>query len=358
MGSPAASAGAASANEWFELKNNSGHSFDLRGVRVQVGDGDILATASEKKIVPSGGFALFERSDDDSVPNIPAEVIYSGALSNSGARLKIFGADCRLLDEIDARSGWPAGEAATKHTMSRRADLSWFASVEAGGTPKKENTPPIGGATSPPSASSSQTTPPPPTLRTLSLVVQKESGATGAVLGSGLDCASDCAKTFSDGTHVSLSATASTGSIFTGWSGSCSGASGCDFDITSDVTVTASFALIPIPPPTPTSTPPLPGQIVITEVMVGKDGASTDEFVELYNVGGTALDLTGWIIKKRSSTGNESALVVTSRLTGKSIPPGKHFLLGNEGGYAGAVPPDAFWAPSNVLAHTNNAVIL
>lgn len=94
------------------------------------------------------------------------------------------------------------------------------------------------------------------------------------------------------------------------------------------------------------------------EVMVGKDGASADEFVELYNVGETAIDLTGWTIKKRSLTGNESALVVTSRLTGKSIPPGKHFLLGNEGGYAGAVPPDAFWATSNVLAYTNNAVIL
>lgn len=96
----------------------------------------------------------------------------------------------------------------------------------------------------------------------------------------------------------------------------------------------------------------------ITEVCAGTDAGSNDEFVELYNPNDSAFDLTGWSLKKRSSTGNETTLVPASRLKRKIIAPKGYFLLGNAGGYAGAVPADVLWAKSNTLGRARNAVIL
>jgi len=96
--------------------------------------------------------------------------------------------------------------------------------------------------------------------------------------------------------------------------------------------------------------------LLISEVMVGSETSADDEFIELYNLTGQMIDLTGWSIKKRSSTGSEASLVSASRLKGKSLPHGQHFLIGHEGGYMGVV--NATWAKSYSLAYSNNAIIL
>jgi len=98
--------------------------------------------------------------------------------------------------------------------------------------------------------------------------------------------------------------------------------------------------------------------IGISEILVGIDGGTKYEFIELYNPNDAAIDLTGWSIKKRSSTGSESTLVSASRFEGKKIMPQKYFLLANEGGYNGSIQPDIFWPKSYILAYKNNAVIL
>ena len=116
----------------------------------------------------------------------------------------------------------------------------------------------------------------------------------------------------------------------------------------------------PVPAPAPVGTPPsaAPASLRITEVMAGKEDAAAYEFVELWNPGTEAVPLTGWTVRKRTASGTEYALVAASRLEGRSIPAGKHFLLANEGGYAGSVAPDAVWATSNTLAYTSNTVVL
>lgn len=98
--------------------------------------------------------------------------------------------------------------------------------------------------------------------------------------------------------------------------------------------------------------------IGISEILVGIDGNVNYEFIELYNSNDVAIDLTGYSIKKRSSTGNESPLVSASRFDGKKIMPNKYFLLVNEGGYSGVVQSDIVWPKSYILAYKNNAVIL
>jgi YVTN family beta-propeller protein len=79
-------------------------------------------------------------------------------------------------------------------------------------------------------------------------VVEAGTGA-GLVTSSppGINCSASsnqCAAQFAVGTKVTLTASASAGSIFTGWSGGgCSGTNGCTLTLSADTIVTASFAL-------------------------------------------------------------------------------------------------------------------
>ncbi|MEK7464705.1 MAG: lamin tail domain-containing protein [Patescibacteria group bacterium] len=114
---------------------------------------------------------------------------------------------------------------------------------------------------------------------------------------------------------------------------------------------------VPTPSPTSQASDPQYQHLMISEVMVGVEGNANYEFIELYNPTSVQIDLTGWSIKKKSSTGTESTLVASSRLNGKVVLPGKHFLTSGEG-YNGAVAVDVPWPSSYTIAYTNNAIVL
>ncbi len=81
-------------------------------------------------------------------------------------------------------------------------------------------------------------------INTYTLMVAKAGTGSGTVTSSpsGINCGTGCAATYTDGTTVSLTASAGTDSIFAGWSGGgCSGTGSCTATIDSDKTVTASF---------------------------------------------------------------------------------------------------------------------
>jgi hypothetical protein len=66
---------------------------------------------------------------------------------------------------------------------------------------------------------------------------------TGTVISApdGINCRADCFATFSPATAVTLTAIADSGSIFTGWSGSCTGTGTCTVPGDVSVWVTANF---------------------------------------------------------------------------------------------------------------------
>lgn len=126
-----------SANdEWMELLNTTDNIIDLSGW--------VLKSSDEKlKInllgaIPARGFYLLERTDESSAPNIAADLIYKGALSNSGMDLKLYDGFGNLIDQANYLSGWQAGDNKTKQTMER-AGLIWQTSKNALGTPREEN---------------------------------------------------------------------------------------------------------------------------------------------------------------------------------------------------------------------------
>ncbi|MDD5098479.1 MAG: lamin tail domain-containing protein, partial [Candidatus Pacebacteria bacterium] len=134
---------ASSNDEWIELKNVSDKNIDLKGWRLS-DKGDQINIVFESLIVPQGGFVLLERTDDNAVPFIPADVIYSGALSNSEEAIYLFDSSCALQDSVLANPDWPAGNNSEKRTMERGADFSWHDYSGNGtqnifGTPKQEN---------------------------------------------------------------------------------------------------------------------------------------------------------------------------------------------------------------------------
>ena len=85
----------------------------------------------------------------------------------------------------------------------------------------------------------------------------------GSVSGPGISCPGVCSATFDENTSVALSAVASTGYEFSGWSGACSGSGNCNVVMNSNKSVSASFvAQEDTTPPTVTITNPNQGDVV------------------------------------------------------------------------------------------------
>ncbi len=81
-------------------------------------------------------------------------------------------------------------------------------------------------------------------VKTYALTVRKAGNGSGTVSSSpsGINCGSDCSESYSSGKVVKLTAKAKSGSVFTGWSGACSGtSSACTVTMNQARTVTAAF---------------------------------------------------------------------------------------------------------------------
>ncbi len=74
------------------------------------------------------------------------------------------------------------------------------------------------------------------------LTISKSGSGSGTVTATGINCGSDCKQAYSSGSSVTLTASASSGSVFSGWSGGgCSGTGNCTVTMSADTTVTATF---------------------------------------------------------------------------------------------------------------------
>ncbi|MEJ2733195.1 MAG: lamin tail domain-containing protein [Anaerolineae bacterium] len=105
-------------DEWIELYNNAAVPIDLAGWTLQAADGS--PSIDLEGTIPAQGFFLLERTDDDTVSDIPADLIYSGALSNDGERLQLLDASAAVVDTANADDGpWPGGLSEPRYTMER-----------------------------------------------------------------------------------------------------------------------------------------------------------------------------------------------------------------------------------------------
>jgi phosphatidylserine/phosphatidylglycerophosphate/cardiolipin synthase-like enzyme len=143
-------------DEWIELYNTASTAIDLTDWTLKAFDGTPSIPLSGS--IPAKGYFLLERTNDNAVPGVAADLIYTGAMVNSGELLELRDSAGTLIDSVDA---WHAGDNTTKATMERTNSLvsgtdstNWntsTATYDGGyGTPKalNSNTTALGGGTS------------------------------------------------------------------------------------------------------------------------------------------------------------------------------------------------------------------
>lgn len=117
-----------SSDEWLELYNESNEEINLSGWSV-LWD---LGQASPKVVelegsISANGYYLLERTDDNSVPGVTADLVYSGSLGNSGERVLLKNGE-QVVEELNFTDSWPAGDNESKQTMQRDGS-NWVTAV-------------------------------------------------------------------------------------------------------------------------------------------------------------------------------------------------------------------------------------
>ena len=89
------------------------------------------------------------------------------------------------------------------------------------------------------------------TTLSIEIAIQKAGTGVGTVTSSpsGISCGSACSAKFASGTSVTLTANPDATSLFTGWSGACTGTGTCTILLANQTSVTATFSAIAPPPP-------------------------------------------------------------------------------------------------------------
>jgi cysteine-rich repeat protein len=261
-----------SAKEWMELKNLKNEEIDLTGWTLKAGDGQPAISLSGK--ILANGYFLLERTNDDALPGVISDFIYTGALGNNGEVLELRDSQNNLIDNFDASTGWPAGDNTTKATMERKVDGTWQTSQNPGGTPKAEN-------------SSGMSTSPQPS----------PSQGEGVICGDGhIDDNEEC----DDGNNINND----------GCTDDCRIEAISKPESENDVEQDAS-STTETDEPHPNPLPALPagrlvketentlGDVVINELVSDPSDGET-EWLEIYNKSNTEINLTGWIVEDGS----------------------------------------------------------
>ena len=134
-------------DEWIELFNGGMDTVSLENWTLVSADGapSILLTGT----IDSGGFFLLERTDDTTVPNIEADQIYTGSLSNTGEELILTDAENNEIQRTPVEM-WDAGESNPDRRSMMWIENGWQtfegdANNGVFGTPGSENIVPLPG---------------------------------------------------------------------------------------------------------------------------------------------------------------------------------------------------------------------
>ncbi|MDA2936069.1 DUF2341 domain-containing protein [Patescibacteria group bacterium AH-259-L05] len=104
-------------DEWLEIYSNSNMSADLSGWHLKAIDGtpDIELGGT----IPAHTYWILERTDNTTISNSEANLIYTGAFNNGGEHLQLIDGRGNVIDELNFSSGWPVGDNDTKSSMER-----------------------------------------------------------------------------------------------------------------------------------------------------------------------------------------------------------------------------------------------
>ena len=106
-------------DEWFELYNNTAEAIDLSSWKVLVSGEELGFKEINNAVIPAHGYLLWERTNDTSIINVTADIIYTGGLNNDGELIQLINDSDEIIDEVDCSTGWLAGDNEKYRTMKR-----------------------------------------------------------------------------------------------------------------------------------------------------------------------------------------------------------------------------------------------
>jgi len=110
---------ASSSDEWLELFNPGAVAINLSLWTLTDG-GDVNIVFPNGFVIAAGSYALLERTDDSTVSDIAADLIYTGGLNNDGETLILRDGLGNVIDTANGDGGgWPAGDAGAYASMER-----------------------------------------------------------------------------------------------------------------------------------------------------------------------------------------------------------------------------------------------
>lgn len=125
------------SDEWIELYNPDATTVDLSGWAILADDGSPSISLSGS--IGAGAYVLIERTDDNAVPNVSADIIttFGNGLSNGGETLRLKNAEGTDVNVVVGGADWAniGGNNTTKET-AQRTNNSW---VTGASTPRAEN---------------------------------------------------------------------------------------------------------------------------------------------------------------------------------------------------------------------------
>jgi hypothetical protein len=132
-------------------------------------------------------------------------------------------------------------------------------------------------------------------------------------------------------------------------------------DTTGSVTATATFGhrglVQNVTDPARVVTAP----VEINEVQTGTNTTPSQQFVELFNPGSAAADVSGWQLQYTNAAAGRSGPVITTLATlpaGTSIPPGGYYLIGGAGYNSGGTQTPADLTFTGSLSTTGGGLAL
>jgi hypothetical protein len=220
----------------------------------------------------------------------------------------------------------------------------------------------------------------PPPQYTISLSTMGAGSGFVSSTPDGILCGFTCRTSFPSGTLVTLAASPNARSLFKAWSGACTGVTSslCSFAVSGERAVVATFELAPVDPPPVANEPPIEtnsdelaessstdatststaggaiNHLVIVQVQLA-GVARSDSFVKIFNPTTRSVDIGGWKLRKRSSTGGEYSLREIAK--GSVILSGGYFMWANsKNGFASSTNADV--GSAETLAANNSVGLL
>jgi len=114
---------ASATDEWIELYNTESDPVDISSWRLVSSDDSPDIIFPEETIIQTNAYFLIERSSDDTISDITADLIASfgqGGLNNAGEMIKLFNGEGAIVDMVGgAGEAWYFGDSSLKNSMER-----------------------------------------------------------------------------------------------------------------------------------------------------------------------------------------------------------------------------------------------